>query len=93
MAHTVRERTREIGIRVALGAADRTIRNMVLGRGLRLSLAGIAAGTVASAGLAPLLQGVLFGVTARDWMTFLSMPFVLSIVARPPGYQRAVRRE
>jgi len=93
MAHTVRERTREIGIRVALGAADRTIRNMVLGRGLRLSLAGIAAGTVASLGLAHLLQGLLFGVTARDWMTFLSMPFVLSIVARPPGYQRAVRRE
>lgn len=81
MAHAVRERTREIGIRVALGAADRTIRNMVLGRGLRLSLAGIAAGTLASLGLTQLLQGLLFGVSARDWLAFVSMPFALSIVA------------
>ena len=81
MAHMVRERTREIGIRLALGAADRTVRNMVLARGLRLSLAGIAAGTVASLGLAQLLQGLLFGVNPRDWITFVSMPVVVAGVA------------
>ena len=54
---------------------------MVLGRGLRLSLAGIAAGTVASLGLAQLLQGLLFGVNPRDWMAFVSMPLVVAVVA------------
>ena len=54
---------------------------MVLARGLRLSFAGIAAGTVSALGLANALQSVLFGVTARDWAVFLSIPFALGLVA------------
>jgi ABC-type antimicrobial peptide transport system permease subunit len=81
IAYGVRERTREIGIRVALGASERTVLTMVLARGLRLSFAGIAAGTAAAFGLANALQSILFGVTARDWTVFLTIPSALLVVA------------
>jgi putative ABC transport system permease protein len=81
IAYGVRERTREIGIRIALGASERTVLTMVLARGLRLSFAGIAAGTAAAFGLANALQSILFGVTARDWTVFLTIPSALLVVA------------
>ena len=94
MAYGVRERTREIGIRVALGASERTVLTMVLARGLRLSFAGIAAGTVSALGLANALQSVLFGVTARDWAVFLSIPFALGPSrSSRSGFQRAAPRD
>jgi predicted permease len=81
MGYGVRERTREIGIRVALGACERTILTMILVRGVRLSVVGIAVGTTAAYGLANTLQSVLYAVTARDYMVFLTIPFALMLVA------------
>jgi predicted permease len=81
MAYGVRERTREIGIRVALGASERAVVAMVLARGVGLSGAGIAAGTVAALGFSGMLQGVLYGVAARDWTVFLTTPLALALVA------------
>jgi predicted permease len=81
MAFTVRQRTREIGIRLALGAAARNVRNMVLLHGMSLSLAGIVSGLAAAAMLTRLLDAVLFGVDPHDWRVFVSMPLLLAGVA------------
>jgi hypothetical protein len=81
VASTVNERTREIGIRVALGADQATVRWMVLRQGMRVSLAGIAIGTAAALALARLLDSVLFGVDPRDWIVFSTMPALLAGVA------------
>ena len=81
MAYTVRQRTREIGIRVALGAEAHRVRNMVLVQGMRLALCGVAIGMVLALGLARLMEGLLFGVTPHDRVAFLSMPLLLSVVA------------
>ena len=81
MMYTVRARTREIGIRVAIGAESRSVRNMVLFQGMRLAVTGIAVGTASAAALAGLMEGFLFGVTPHDWVTFVSMPLLLGAVA------------
>jgi ABC-type antimicrobial peptide transport system permease subunit len=81
MSHAVRERTREIAIRMALGASKGTVLTMLFTRGLRLSLGGILVGAALALAFANVLKGLLFGVGTRDWATFLSMPLVLVAVA------------
>ncbi len=81
MAYNVRERTHEIGIRVALGASAGVVRAMVLREGMRLSLAGLAIGTVAALGIARLLESTLFGIAPYDWLVFFSTQVVLGSVA------------
>jgi putative ABC transport system permease protein len=81
IAYTVTQQTREIGIRMALGAASRDILRMVLTRGLRLTLVGVAIGLAAALGLARLLQGLLFAVNATDPLTFVGVGALLIIVA------------
>jgi ABC-type antimicrobial peptide transport system permease subunit len=81
VASTVNERTRDIGIRVALGADRATVRWMVVRQGMRVSLAGIAIGTAAALALARVLDSVLFGVDPRDWIVFSAMPALLASVA------------
>jgi predicted permease len=81
ISYTVQQRTREIGIRVALGAASRDIFQMVLGEGLRAALAGIAGGVIAGLGLTRLLSSVLYGVKPSDWMTFSAVAMILLVVA------------
>jgi ABC-type antimicrobial peptide transport system permease subunit len=81
VAYTTRQRTREIGIRVALGAEKRGIYSLVLGQGFRLTLAGLGVGTALAVVVTPLLKAQLFGVTATDALTFTSVGLLLAVVA------------
>jgi putative ABC transport system permease protein len=81
MSYSVEQRTREIGIRAALGASRRDTLNLVLLQALRMTLAGIAAGVAASFGLTRLLSAQLFGVKPADPLTFTAVPLILLVVA------------
>ncbi|HYL64674.1 MAG TPA: ABC transporter permease [Candidatus Methylomirabilis sp.] len=81
MAYAVGQRTHEIGVRMALGAAPGAVRGMVLRQGLWLALLGVAIGVAASFGLTRLMRSMLFGVTASDPETFIGVTAALLIVA------------
>ena len=90
-SYAVAQRTREIGIRVALGASPRAVIALVLGSSVRWTLAGVAAGLFASAALARVLAGMLFGVTPLDPMTFLAVSVLFPCVAALASYVPARR--
>ena len=81
ISHLVLQRTREIGIRVALGAQRPDILKMVLRQGIRATLAGVAIGVVAGLALTRLMSSLLFGVGPNDGLTFLSVALLLLAVA------------
>lgn len=81
MNYTVSQRTREIGIRVALGAETRDVLRLVLRQGLMLAWLGVMVGVAAAFGLTRLMQSFLFGVSASDPLTFLSVALLLTFVA------------
>jgi putative ABC transport system permease protein len=81
VAYVVQQRTREIGIRLALGADTSRVKAMVVWRGMRLTLAGVAIGLLAAFGLSRLIARWLFGVQAADPVTFLIVPLTVAIVA------------
>jgi predicted permease len=81
MSYVVAQRTREIGIRMALGAARGEVVRLVLGRGLRIVAAGTGLGLVAAYAGARVIEGQLFGVPAADVKTFVAVPVVLLVVA------------
>ena len=80
-AYTTRQRTHEIGIRVALGASKRDILRLVLGHGLRLTLFGVAIGLALSFGVTRFLTSMLLGVTSTDALTFSTVALLLIAVA------------
>jgi ABC-type antimicrobial peptide transport system permease subunit len=77
----VLKRTREIGIRMALGAQRSDILRLVLRQGIRAALAGVAIGIIAALALTRLLSTLLYGVKPGDWLTFLSVALLLLAVA------------
>jgi putative ABC transport system permease protein len=81
LSYVVSRRTREIGIRVAIGAGRGQVLKMVLGSGISLALAGIAAGLVLAFAVTRLLRGLLHGVTPADPLTFMAVAIVLTGVA------------
>ncbi|MGB8259549.1 MAG: ABC transporter permease [Terracidiphilus sp.] len=81
VSYTTRQRTHEIGIRMALGASKADVFNQVVGQGLRLTLAGLAVGIAMSLVLTRFLRGMLFGVTTSDWPTFATVAAALCLVA------------
>ena len=81
LAQGVSQRTAEFGIRMALGAAPRDILRLVLGQGMRLAAAGLAAGLVASVALTRVMSSLLFGVGATDVATFAVVSVLLAVVA------------
>jgi putative ABC transport system permease protein len=91
MSHLVTQRTREIGVRVALGAAARDVLGLVLRQGVRLALLGVGVGLVAALLLTRVLRSMLFGVGARDPVTFVAMPLLLLGVAAVASWLPARR--
>jgi putative ABC transport system permease protein len=81
MAYSVTQRTREIGIRLALGASTGAILRWLLGRGLRLTLIGVAAGLLGALAVGRLLRGLLFGVAPTDVITYAGLTLLLAVVA------------
>jgi len=81
MAYSVSRRTREIGVRVALGACSRDVLTMILGQGLRTILIGVAIGFAGSLVITRTLQSLLFGVTATDPLTFAFVILLLVTTA------------
>jgi putative ABC transport system permease protein len=73
--------TRELGIRVALGAQARDVLKLVVGQGMLLSVLGVGIGLLAAFALTRVLAGLLFDVTATDPTTFIAAPLVLLAVA------------
>jgi putative ABC transport system permease protein len=86
MAYSVSQRTRELGIRLALGATSGEVRAMVLRQGLMLTVVGIALGTATAVVLARLIGDLLYGIDAVDPLTFLVIPVVLLAVAAAAIY-------
>jgi putative ABC transport system permease protein len=81
MSYAVEQRTREIGVRIALGARPRDLKRMILRQGLLLSLAGVVLGLIGALGLARLLQSLLYDVSASDPLTFGVVALSLIVVA------------
>ena len=81
MAYAVQQRVREIGIRMALGAASGNVRRMVIQQGMLLVIAGTAIGLIAAFFLSNLLASALFGVQPRDTAVFTGVPAILILVA------------
>jgi ABC-type antimicrobial peptide transport system permease subunit len=81
MSYVVAQRTREIGIRMALGAATGEVVGLVLGRGLRIVAVGTALGLIGAYAGARLIERQLFGVPAADLPTFVGVPLILVAVA------------
>ena len=77
MAYSVSRRTREIGVRVALGASSGDVLRMILGQGLRTIFIGVAIGIIGSLALTRTLESLLFGVNATDPLTFAGVTLLL----------------
>jgi predicted permease len=91
IAYAVSQRTREIGIRVALGVQGSELRRMFVCEGLLLSGIGAALGMIAAAGLTRLMSSVLFGITALDPLTYAVVPVFLLAAAALASYVPARR--
>jgi putative ABC transport system permease protein len=86
VASAVRERVREFGVRVALGAQSRDIRSMVLTRGLRLAVAGLGIGLAAALGVTRILTSVLYGVDRNDPLTLFAVTLLMVAVSLAASY-------
>lgn len=91
MAYSVAQRTRELGIRLAVGADRSSVIRLVLGEGLRLAAVGTVLGLLAAAGVSQLIKGMLYNTNALDPVTFLGVPVILLSVAALAVYLPARR--
>jgi ABC-type antimicrobial peptide transport system permease subunit len=81
ISYLVGQRTREIGIRMALGAKQSDVLRQVLGESMKMTVAGILIGLLAALGLTRLMANLLFGVSATDPLTFAGVGIILTSVA------------
>jgi putative ABC transport system permease protein len=91
ISYGVQRRTREIGIRLALGASSGRIVQMVVGQGLMMAVGGIAIGIAGAFALTRVLRSLLFGISATDPVTFVLVPVILAAVALIASYLPARR--
>ena len=91
VAYTLRSRTREIGIRLSLGAEPSAAVRLIMESGLRLVIGGVLIGLALSAAAARLLGSFLFGVSTYDPLTFITVPLVLVAVGALATYLPARR--
>jgi ABC-type antimicrobial peptide transport system permease subunit len=91
ISYSVSQRTRELGIRIALGATQDRVVRLVLGQGVALTMLGVAAGLVGAYWLMHLLAALLFGVDPTDHLTFVGVAVVLGAVASLASYVPARR--
>lgn len=91
LSYSVMRRTREIGVRVALGAEPESILCLVVGSGVRLVAVGAIIGVTAALLLAGLMKSMLYGVKARDPLTFLAAPALLLLISLIAAYVPARR--
>lgn len=81
ISYAVAQRTRELGVRMALGATRGQVLGLVLGQGVRLAVAGVAIGVVVALALSRVVASLLYGVSATDLVTFAGVPVALTLVA------------
>ena len=81
LSYTVAQRTRELGLRAALGARRRDLVALVLRQGMGVALGGVAAGLLTSLWATRYIATLLYGVSASDWFTYIAVPIVLLLVA------------
>ncbi|NNM07021.1 MAG: ABC transporter permease [Gemmatimonadetes bacterium] len=86
ISYVVNQRTRELGVRMALGAEGSDVRGMVLRKGLALALIGVVVGLGAALGLTRLMEALLYGVSPLDPLTFVSVALALTAVALAASY-------
>jgi predicted permease len=91
MSYSVSRRTREIGVRMALGAQTTDVLRLVLREGMTLVVIGIAGGLVAASAVSRLLQSFLYGISPMDGATFATIPVILAAVALLASYLPARR--
>jgi putative ABC transport system permease protein len=94
MSYSVSQRTREIGIRMAIGATRSNVLRLVVAHGLRLTLAGVAMGLAGAFAFARFLNSLLYGISSTDPLTFVAVSLLLTLVALAACYfpvRRAMR--
>jgi len=91
MSYSVAQRTREIGIRIALGAQRTDVLKMTVTQGLKLVAVGLVIGLGAAFVLTRLMASLLFGISATDPLTFATISFVLFAIAALASYLPALR--
>jgi ABC-type antimicrobial peptide transport system permease subunit len=91
VSYAVGQRTREIGVRMALGAATRDVSRLVVGQGFRLAAVGVVIGALGAAALTRLMTPVIYGVSPADPLTFAVVAMTLVGVALLASYVPARR--
>jgi putative ABC transport system permease protein len=91
ISYAAKQRTREIGVRVAFGASQRDVLRLILGQGLVVALAGIGVGLAGAAAVTRVVQAFLVGVTPTDPLTFAAVPAVLLGIAVAASFVPARR--
>ena len=91
LSYSVSQRTQEIGVRVALGAARRDVLRLIVGQGVRLAAVGIVLGMIGAALVTPAVRTILYNVTPTDPLSFGGVALFLSLVALMASYVPARR--